>query len=189
MQKLVQAVNSGLQITDPQVDQQAILLELGDPNQILLQSTDELPVNWSAGITAGTSFDVFADGRFGIIATASLSNKWRNRFITRQVAVNGALDLDQDGTQFQTDQRILANAMLGLGLEVGEHRFRLTNLFIRDSLKRASLAQINDLTDDDDDLFQNTGWYERQLFDTQFVGELEFGCAASSRAYTSNLRP
>ncbi|HAG37526.1 MAG TPA: TonB-dependent receptor, partial [Erythrobacter sp.] len=116
-----------------------------------------------------------ADGRFGIIATASLSNKWRNRFITRQVAVNGALDLDQDGTQFQTDQRILANAMLGLGLEVGEHRFRLTNLFIRDSLKRASLAQINDLTDDDDDLFQNTGWYERQLFDTQFVGELEFG--------------
>ena len=168
-------LNSGLQITDPQVDQQAILLELGDPNQILLQSTDELPVNWSAGITAGTSFDVFADGRFGIIATASLSNKWRNRFITRQVAVNGALDLDQDGTQFQTDQRILANAMLGLGLEVGEHRFRLTNLFIRDSLKRASLAQINDLTDDDDDLFQNTGWYERQLFDTQFVGELEFG--------------
>ena len=168
-------LDSGMQINDPNVDQQSILLELGDPNLILLQSTDNLPANFSAGITAGTSFDVFSDGRFGIIATASLSNKYRNRFITRQSALNGDLDLDQDGTQFQTDQRILANAMLGLGLEVGEHRFRLTNLFIRDSLKRASLAQIDDLTDDDDDLFQNTGWYERQLIDSQFVGELEFG--------------
>ena len=168
-------LDSGANITDDGVDQQAILTELGDPNLILVQSIGDLPVNFSTGITAGTSFDVFSDGRFGVIATASLSNKYRNRFITRQSAVNGDLDLDQTGTQFQTDQRILANAMLGFGLEVGEHRFRFTNLFIRDSLKRASLAQINDLTDDDDDLFQNTGWYERQLFDTQFVGELEFG--------------
>ncbi|WP_156488853.1 TonB-dependent receptor plug domain-containing protein, partial [Erythrobacter sp. HI0077] len=168
-------LDSGQSLNDPGVDQQAILTELGDPNLILLQSTDELPVNWSGGITAGTSVDVFSDGRFGVIATASLSNKYRNRFITRQAALNGDLDLDQTGNQFQTDQRILANAMLGFGLEVGEHRFRLTNLYIRDSLKRASLAQISDLTDDDDDLFQNTGWYERQLLDTQFVGELEFG--------------
>ncbi|WP_370033474.1 TonB-dependent receptor domain-containing protein [Qipengyuania mesophila] len=168
-------LDSGQAMTDPGVDQQAILTELGDPNLILLQSIDKLPANWSAGITAGTSFDVFSDGRFGVIATASLSNKYRNRFITRQSALNGDLDLDQTGSQFQTDQRILANAMLGLGLEVGEHRFRLTNLFIRDSLKRSSLAQIDDLTDDDDDLFQNTGWYERQLIDSQFVGELEFG--------------
>ncbi|WP_370187682.1 TonB-dependent receptor domain-containing protein [Qipengyuania sp.] len=168
-------LDSGRSMTDPDVDQQAILTELGDPNLILLQSIGKLPVNWSAGITAGTSFDAFSDGRFGVIATASLSNKYRNRFITRQSALNGELDLDQTGSQFQTDQRILANAMLGLGLEVGEHRFRLTNLFIRDSLKRASLAQINDLTDDDDDLFQNTGWYERQLLDSQFVGEMKFG--------------
>ena len=167
-------LDSGKQIIDPSVDQQAILTELGDPNQILVQSIDELPVNWSAGLTGGTSFDVFSDGRFGILASVSLSNKYRNRFIIRQSAINGALDLDQDGRQFQTDQRILANAMLGFGLEVGEHRFRLTNLFIRDSLKRASLAQFDDLTDDDDDLIQNTGWYERQLFDTQFVGEMEF---------------
>ena len=168
-------LDSGQSINDPDVDQQAILTELGDPNLILLQSTDELPVNWSGGITAGTSVDVFADGRFGVIATASLSNKYRNRYITRQAALNGDLDLDQTGNQFQTDQRMLANVMLGFGLEVGEHRFRLTNLYIRDSLKRASLAQISDLTDDDDDLIQNTAWYERQLFDTQFVGELEFG--------------
>ena len=168
-------LDSGLALSDPNVDQKAILLELGDPNLILLQSTDAVPVNWSAGITAGTSFDVFSDGRFGIIATASLSNKWRNRFITRQTAVNTDLDLDTDFRQFTTDQRILANAMLGFGLEVGEHRFRVVNLFIRDSLKRASLAEGTDFQNDDTDQVQNTGWYERQLFDTQFTGEMEFG--------------
>ncbi|PCH76523.1 MAG: TonB-dependent receptor, partial [Erythrobacteraceae bacterium] len=44
--------DSGQAINDEGVDQQAILTELGDPNLILLQSTDELPVNWSGGITA-----------------------------------------------------------------------------------------------------------------------------------------
>ncbi|MBO6769187.1 MAG: TonB-dependent receptor [Erythrobacter sp.] len=168
-------LDSGVPISDPSVDQRSILLELGDPNLILLQSTDNLPANWSTGVTAGTSFDVFSDGRFGIIATASLSNKWRNRFITRQTAVNSDLDLDTDFRQFTTDQRILANAMLGFGLEVGEHRFRIVNLFIRDSLKRASLAEGTDFQNDDTDQVQDTAWYERQLFDTQFTGELEFG--------------
>ena len=168
-------LDSGLPISDPNVDQRSILLELGDPNLILLQQDNDLPVNWSAGITAGTAFDVFSDGRFGIIATASLSNKWRTRFITRQTAVNADLDLDTDFRQFTTDQRILANAMLGFGLEVGQHRFRLVNLFIRDSLKRASLAEGTDFQNDDTDQVQQTAWYERQLFDTQFTGELEFG--------------
>ncbi|WP_324826719.1 TonB-dependent receptor domain-containing protein [Qipengyuania zhejiangensis] len=167
-------LDSGLSIEDPDVDQRAILLELGDPNLILLQQIDELPLNLSGGITAGTSFDVFGDGRFGVIATASISNKWRNRYITSQTAVNQDLDLDSDAREFVTDNRILVNTMLGFGLEVGEHRFRLTNLFIRDSLKRASLEQSEDFQNDDTDLTQNTAWFERQLFDTQFTGELKF---------------
>ncbi len=168
-------LDSALAIEDPDVDQKSILLELGDPNLILLQKVDDLPVNWSGGITAGTSMDVFSDGRLGVIASASLSNKLRNRFITKQTPINNDLDLDSDFRQFASDQRILANAMLGLGLEVGEHRFRFVNLFIRDSLKRASLAQGEDFQNGDTDLVQDTAWFERQLFDTQFTGELEFG--------------
>ncbi len=168
-------LDSGLPIEDPAVEQQAILLELGDPNLILLQKIDSLPVNWSGGITAGTSVDVFSDGRLGVIASASLSNKLRTRFITKQTPINATLDLDSDFREFATDQRILANAMLGLGLELGEHRFRFVNLFIRDSLKRASLAQGDDFQNGDTDLVQDTAWFERQLFDTQFTGELSFG--------------
>ncbi|QKG72824.1 TonB-dependent receptor domain-containing protein [Erythrobacter mangrovi] len=171
---LQQYFASGLPIEDPAVDQQAILLNIADPNLVVLQKTDHLPVNFSAGITAGTAFDVFGDGQLGIIATASLSNKWRNRYITKQTAVNDDLDLDTDGREFSTDNRILVNAMLGLGLEVGEHRFRLTNLFIRDTLKRGALRQSEDFQNGDTDLTQDTAWYERQLFDTQFTGELRF---------------
>ncbi len=168
-------LGSGDRINDPEVDQQAILLELGDPNLILLQSIGELPVNFSGGITAGTALDVFGDGRFGVLATASLSNKWRNRFIISQTAVNADLDVDTDFRDFVTDNRMLANALLGFGLELDQHKFRFTNLFVRDSLKRSSLSGGRDFQSGHDLLIQDTAWYERQLFDTQFVGEMRFG--------------
>ena len=167
--------DSGARIGDDDVDLQGILGDLNDPNLILVQKLGDVPANFSGGITAGTAVDVFEDGQFGVIATASLSNKWRNRFITRQTAVNEALDLDTDFDQFVTDNRMLANAMLGFGLEVGQHKFRLTNLFIHDTLKRASLARGTDFQDDDEEIIQDTSWFERQLFNTQGVAELKFG--------------
>lgn len=167
--------DSGARIGDQEVDRAAILGELNDPNLILLQEIDELPVNFSAGFTAGTAVDVFDDGQFGVIATASISNKWRNRFITSQTAVNEALELDTDFRDSVTDNRVLVNGLLGFGLEVAEHKFRFTNLFIRDTLKRAALSQGRDFQDGDDELIQNTSWFERQLFNSQGVAELEFG--------------
>ena len=167
--------DSGARINDEGVDTRGILKDINDPNLYLVQKIGDLPVNYSAGFTAGTAFDVFADGQFGVIATASLSNKWRNRSITKQTAVNEELELDTDFREFATDNRALFNAMLGFGLEVGEHKFRLTNLYIHDTLKRASLEQGTDFQDGDDELNQSTAWFERQLVNSQFVGEMEFG--------------
>ena len=76
--------DSGLRMSDDAVDQQEIAKQLGNPNLILLQKIGDMPVNWSAGLTAGTATDVFSDGRFGVIATASISNKWRTRDIISQ---------------------------------------------------------------------------------------------------------
>ena len=167
--------DSGLRMSDPDVDQQAILKQLGNPNLIVLQKNNDIPVNWSGGITAGTSFDFGDDGRFGVIATASLSNKWRSRDIISQSAINADLELDSDFREFVTDNRTQVNALLGFGLELGEHKFRFTNLYIRDTLKRAGLAIGEDLQDDDSVQEQTTGWFERQLINTQGVAELEFG--------------
>ena len=72
--------------------------------------------------------------------------------------------------------------MLGLGAEFGKHKLRWTNLFIRDTLKQGRLAAgFNRSVQDQDPnlppsiIEQNTYWFERQLIDTQFVGEFKFG--------------
>ena len=166
---------SGNRLSDLDVDQQAIAKQLGDPNLVLTQRIGNLPLNFSGNITGGTSVDVGADGRLGLIATASISNKWRNRSIISQTAVNADLDLDTDFRDFTTDNRIVVNGLIGLGLELGDHRFRWTNLYIRDSLKQSQLSVGEDFQSDFSKQIQNTGWFERQLLDSQIVGELEFG--------------
>ncbi len=148
--------------------------QLGNPNLILLQKIGDIPANWSAGLTAGTSLDVFGDGLLGIVATASVSNSWRTRDITSQ-SILADFTLDSDFNDLVTDNSVLVNALLGFGLEIGDHQFRWTNLFIRDTSKLARLSQGEDFQDDDSIQQQQTAWFERQLIDTQLVAELEFG--------------
>ncbi|RPF71043.1 TonB-dependent receptor domain-containing protein [Aurantiacibacter spongiae] len=177
--------NSGLRLSQVPLDsaqnvdgtpftQADIAFQLGNPNLVLLQKIGDLPVNFSGGITAGTSFDVFSDGQLGVIATASISNKWRTRDITSQ-SILADFSLDTDFNDLVTDNRILVNGLLGFGLEFGDSRIRWTNLFIRDTVKQATLSQGEDFQDDDSIQQQQTGWFERQLIDSQLVAELEFG--------------
>ena len=156
------------------VTQEQIAQQLGDPNLILLQKIGDVQPNWSASLSAGTAFDVFSDGQLGLVFTGSISNRWRTRDITSQ-SILADFSLDTDFNDLVTDNRILANAMVGIGLEVGDHRFRFTNLFIRDTLKQARLSQGEDFQDDDSIQQQQTGWFERQLIDSQLVAEFEFG--------------
>jgi outer membrane receptor protein involved in Fe transport len=161
-------------ITDRSVVR-GIIKDITVPSFMTLQKLGELPVNFSGSITGGTAMDVFSDGRLGIIATAALSNKWRNRLITSQAAADENLDLRTSFNNWTTDNRLLVNGLLAIGLEVGEHRFRFTNLFIRDTLKQSVLGLGTNFDSGNNEAVQQTAWYERQLFDTQFVGEMEFG--------------
>ncbi|MBB5733607.1 outer membrane receptor protein involved in Fe transport [Altererythrobacter atlanticus] len=148
------------------------------PSQMsTLQKIGDLRPNFSVGMTAGTAFDVGADGRLGIVLTGSLSNNYRNRVISRQEAGPNDTTLARDESNFVTDNNMLVNAMLGIGYEFGDHVIRLTNLFIRDTVKQASLANFKDFNEfpDADLQEQKTGWFERQLIDTQAVGEFDFG--------------
>lgn len=166
--------DSGQRLSDQGVDQQAIARQLGNPNLILLQKLGEVPLNFSAGLTAGAATDVLDDGRLGIVATASLSNKWRTRNI-RQQSVLANFALNSDFVDTVTDNRILVNGLVGVGLELGDQVIRWTSLFIRDSVKLSSLSQGTDYNDDDDVQRQQTSWQERQLINSQLVAELEYG--------------
>lgn len=159
-----------------QGDLEAIQMELVNAETTLLQQNNHIPVNWSAGITGGTTIP-FADGELGIIATAGISNKWRTRDTLQQTSVEQDLSGDPQSSynRVVTDNRIVVNGLLGFGLEIGEHKLRWTNLYIRDTLKQARLAVGTDANQVGRDIMkQDTAWYERQLINTQFVGEFHF---------------
>ncbi len=153
-----------------------IARDLTPPRNATLQIIGDQRPNFSFGVTAGTALDVGGDGRLGIVFTSSLSNSLENRVISRQDAGPNSTEIARDESEFVTNNNVLFNAMLGFGLEIGDHTFRFTNLFIRDTVKQSSLSEYNEIAEFPtfDFLEQNTAWYERQLIDTQLVAELEF---------------
>ncbi len=159
-----------------QTDLKAIMVELVNAPTTLLQQNNHIPVNWSAGVTGGTSI-ALPDGELGIIATAGISNKWRTRDAIQQTSVDPELagPPQTDFRRVITDNRVVVNGLLGFGLELGEHKFRWTNLYIRDTLKQSRLGLgVDQNVQLRDTLVQDTAWYERQLINTQLVGEMHF---------------
>lgn len=171
--------NSGERIEDTSIEvQEGIVGQIFPLNLVTLQKDNRLPANFSGSITGGTSFEI-GDGTYlGVLATASIKNNWRNRNVRSQQATTDLSTLTEDFTTFITDNNILVNGLLGFGLDFGENTIRWTNLYIRDTLKTARLAQGTNFVLGEtgfDFANQNTAWYERQLIDTQLVGEFEFG--------------
>ncbi len=167
---------SGEKISSGNVDTQAIAGQLINAKNALVQRQSKIGPNWSASITGGTSIPLGDDMVLGVIATGGYSNKWTTRDATQQTSLNS--DISSLETNFQrvsTDNRIVANGLLGFGLEFGDNKIRWTNLYIHDTLKRARLGlgktNNNEVTDV---MQQDTAWYERQLINTQLVGEFKF---------------
>lgn len=150
----------------------------------LIQRNTDIPANFSAELTGGTSFDV-GDAIIGVVATAGYENSWRTRGGVQQTSQgivnidgNPGLLPDQDFRFVTTENRIVVNGLLGLSAEIGEHKLRFTNLYIHDTSKEASIKAGIDAINVDEETLLNQGrtsWFERQLFTSQFVGEFQFG--------------
>ncbi|CAN5237079.1 TonB-dependent receptor [soil metagenome] len=154
------------------VNSVAIASQLVSPQQAVVQHWGHLPPNFSATISGGTVFDIGEDVRLGVIATAGYSNKWSTRDAIQQYSLSSDLSTrDSDFERVTTDNRIVVNGLLGLGLEFGENKIRWTNLYIRDTLKNTRLGLGRRDQGTADFMVQDTAWYERQLIDTQMVGE------------------
>ncbi len=155
----------------------AIAGQLFPTNLVTTQRIGNLPINFNANITGGISSELGGDNYLGIIATAGISNKWRNRSVLNQVGNADLSQVFETSNTFITDNRVLVNALIGVGLDIGEHTLRWTNLYIRDSLKTARLGTRNDITQGGggfDFQTQQTAFFERQLIDSQIVTELNF---------------
>ena len=152
----------------------ADVAKLSGAKTSLLQANNQLPANWSGELSFGAVKDV-GGVRLGVIGSASASNTFRTRDITQQDAVEATGNIRNDFRTVLTDNRIVANGLLGLGAEFGENTIRWTNVYIHDTLKqgRGSVATVYTNSSGQPRFQQNTNWFERQLFESQLVGEFK----------------
>ncbi|WP_010543012.1 TonB-dependent receptor domain-containing protein [Sphingomonas elodea] len=166
--------DSGARLSSGTVDGGAIAKQLVNGRNALLQRNLNLPPNWSTSLSAGKSWDV-GDTTVGVIATAGYSNKWNVRDAVQQYSITQDLSvLESDFRRVLTDNRVVLNGLVGLGFEFGDNKLRWTNVYIRDTLKNTRLGigkrggnEISEFQQ------QDTRWFERQLVDTQLVGEFK----------------
>jgi len=165
---------SGERLNDGNVDTQAIGKELVTWRNGVVQRQDRIAPNWSATLSGGASFEISGDATLGLIATAGYSNKWQTRDAIQQFSVSSDLSsLDSSFERVSTDNRVVVNGLVGVGLEFGENKLRWTNLYIRDTLKHTRLGLGQKNQTQTDYMQQDTAWYERQLISTQLTGEFK----------------
>ncbi len=169
---------SGERMSSGNVDTGQILAQFVNRRNGLVQRLDNNPANYSGSLTGGTAREV-GDGDLGVIATFSYDNSWLTREIIEQNAASQDLSVvDKDYRKVDTENRIIANGLLGLNYESGEgNRLRWTNLIIRDTIKRAALSEgrRNSNRPDFEFVDQETGWYERQVWSSQLTGSYNLG--------------
>ncbi|MBD8676944.1 TonB-dependent receptor domain-containing protein [Sphingomonas sp. CFBP 13720] len=156
------------------VDQVA---QLSNARTTLLQQNNQLPANFSGEIAGGSVYDIGSD-RLGVIASLGLSNTFRTRDAIQQDTVSETGALRNDYRTVLTDNRVVANALVGLGYQFDDSTIRWTNVYIHDTLKQGRLSAA-ELYNNPSGLRvqQNTNWFERQLIETQLVGEFKLSDA------------
>lgn len=156
------------------------LIQLSNARTTLLQRNRDIPPAFNGSINFGTSADVGAT-RIGAIASFGYDNNWRTRDAIQQATNDREGTPQRDFRTVLTDNRVLVNGLIGIGAEFGDHKTRFSTLYIHDTLKQGRLGsgEVANL-----DIFQpgtpsfieqNTNFFERELFDSQFVGEFKFG--------------
>lgn len=168
-------LTSGNRISEGRVNTLAIASQLVRPRQVVLQRDFGIVPNFSANVTGGTTMEL-GEATLGVVAAFGYSNKWRTRDTIQQTGASRDLSLkDLDFRRVITDNRIVVNALVGYGLEFGDNKVRWTNLYIRDTLKQGRLGVGQRLAQNPQATFmeQDTAWFERQLTNTQIVGEFK----------------
>jgi TonB-dependent receptor len=168
------------------------VVQLSNASTTLLQRNEHLPANWSGEASVGAAFDDVFGGRLGVIGSASASNTFRSRSSLQQDTVSESGALRNDFRTLLTDNRVVANALLAIGYEFGDNTIRSTTVYIHDTLKQARGSAAVLYNNPSGLRFQqNTNWFERQLIETQLVGEFKLSDAFSldaRAAYANSQR-
>lgn len=167
---------SGARLSEGTIDSQAIAEQLVNGRNGVVQRNTDIPFNFGASVSGGTTMELGSEVTLGVIASFGYSNKWRTRDTIQQTPATADLtELETNFRRVITDNRVVVNGLVGYGLEFGENKIRWTNVYIRDTLKQTRLGQGSRVTTNPIATFlqQDTAWFERQLVDTQIVGEFK----------------
>jgi hypothetical protein len=168
-------LRGGQKLSAGGVDEQAIAGELVGWRNAAVQKISGVGPNYSTSLTGGDTWSLDSGAEIGLVATAGFDNKWRTRDNIEQTPASA--DLAFLGTDFRsvaTENRVVANGLLGLGYQMDGNQLRWTNLYVHDTLKRTSLAEGTNSQNPGRELRrQDTAWYERELMSTQLAGTLD----------------
>lgn len=141
----------------------------------IMQNSFQIPPNFSGELSLGQRFNA-GDVQFGIVASAGISNSWKTRDAIQQDANDASGVLRSDYRTIITDNRAVVNGLVGLGAEFGDQTIRWTNVYIHDTVKQArgASAILYPNTSGFERFNQTTAWFERELFESQLVGEFKF---------------
>ncbi|MDO8902375.1 MAG: TonB-dependent receptor [Phenylobacterium sp.] len=145
-------------------------------NVRLLQSTNDIPIDGSFGISAGSRWN-YDWGSLGVIGVGGYSRGWDTRRAVQQAGVVslGGLSITEDLISNSTEMDVEWHGLGSIALDLDAHKFQWTNFYVRNVTKEArsvegeSTLSSNFIRDD------YTAWYERELFNTQLTGMHKFG--------------
>ena len=174
-----QGIATGQRIDQSNFDAET-LVQMGrsfqNANVRLLQSTNDIPINGSVGLSAGTRWNQDW-GSLGVVAVGGYDRGWTTQRAIQQAGVVslGGLSVTEDLRSNTTEMDVEWHGLASVALDLDAHKFQWTNFYVRNVTKEArsvegeSSAASNYIRDD------YTAWYERELFNTQLTGAHEFG--------------
>jgi TonB-dependent receptor len=174
-----QGIATGKRIDQSNFDAET-LVQMGrsfqNANVRLLQSTNDIPINGSVGLSAGTRWNQDW-GSLGVVAVGGYDRGWTTQRAIQQAGVVslGGLSVTEDLRSSTTEMDVEWHGLASVALDLDAHKFQWTNFYVRNVTKEArsvegeSSAASNYIRDD------YTAWYERELFNTQLTGAHEFG--------------
>jgi hypothetical protein len=174
-----QGIATGNRIDQSNFDAET-LVQMGrsfqNANVRLLQSTNDIPINGSVGLSAGTRWNQDW-GSLGVVAVGGYDRGWSTQRAIQQAGVVslGGLAVTEDLRSNTTEMDVEWHGLTSVALDLDAHKFQWTNFYVRNVTKEArsvegeSSAASNYIRDD------YTAWYERELFNTQLTGAHEFG--------------
>lgn len=137
-----------------------------------------LPPDFGASLSAGNSWKIGGDGRFGITGTYQYNHKWRRqRRIQNDYDFNNGLLVDRDLLrEFRTDRKAEMSGLLTAAFNSDKHELASNTFLVNQAQDRTQFTTGREVGSDQLDIQRTLlNWIERSLIAQQLSGHHDLG--------------